>query len=574
MALMSKKPKKQQMQTTMEKAPKQLRKTQGGKERFVMLLGDEGAILVLMQGRAVMRRLFAPDPSKESMAPLVDAMEKRPNASLSVVIDLMDQSYVRHTLPPVSALSVNKLVTRRLERDFSPEDITGSIPLGREKTGRKDWNFLLIALSNTPILQQWFKLLLELPNKFTGVYLTPVEMQNYIGQLGEALPQNKEKGESQWQLMVSHHKVGGFRQVVLRDGRLVFTRLTVADSAGVPEVRAGNIEQEVLNTIEYLRRLSYNEGAGLDVYIVVNADIKDLIDVSKFNARNVHRLLPSDVADALNLPQAALTGDQFGDVVLLSAFANSKKPVLKLMPQYASKLNTLYSAQLGVRGLAALVTVGLIGYSVMSYLDKMSAESEMPSLNSKKSQAELELKDVQERVAKLGTDEHMRNAVAAVVTADKPYVFMPLTFVKRMVPLIRPEVRVASLSWTKFGGGNSGGNNNFGGNNSGSQLPEQVEVTFETDGHSMQPEAFLLMANNFTNDLKEVFADYNIERAFFSSKLEDKSDENLSLESNEIEEVLGEEEDDILVTFDGPKADSGNNGQIDFTLDVLEGGAQ
>ena len=64
-------------------------------------------------------------------------------------IDSIDQVFVQQTLPPVSSMSVQKLINRRLEREFKPEDIKGALVLGKEKTGRKDWNFLMVSVEKS-----------------------------------------------------------------------------------------------------------------------------------------------------------------------------------------------------------------------------------------------------------------------------------------------------------------------------------------------------------------------------------------------------------------------------------------
>ena len=66
---------------------------------------------------------------------------------------------------------------------------------------------------------------------------------------------NKEETGVRWKFLVTHNKVGGFRQVILRDGRAIFTRLTQPVGEVTPAVVAGNIEQEITSTIEYMNRL-------------------------------------------------------------------------------------------------------------------------------------------------------------------------------------------------------------------------------------------------------------------------------------------------------------------------------
>ena len=105
---------------------------------FVLIIGDDGAILVFMQGNTVVRRLFAPSPRPDHTSSIVDLIQSNPTVPISVLADVIDQQYVRHSFPPVSTFSVNNLVKRRMERDFQAEDLTGMLRLGRDKSGRTE----------------------------------------------------------------------------------------------------------------------------------------------------------------------------------------------------------------------------------------------------------------------------------------------------------------------------------------------------------------------------------------------------------------------------------------------------
>jgi len=135
----------------------------GGGKRFVLIIGDEGAILVFMQGMKVLRRLFAPSAQASHSEAMMDIMKANPKAPISVLADVIDQQYVPHNFPPVSSLAVGGLVKRRLERDFQPEDLKGSLAVGRDKSGRREWKYLLVALAKTPLIAGWIDLLVELP---------------------------------------------------------------------------------------------------------------------------------------------------------------------------------------------------------------------------------------------------------------------------------------------------------------------------------------------------------------------------------------------------------------------------
>lgn len=414
-------------------------------DEFVLFLGDDGAILVFMQGGQVVRRLFAASAEKEHLSSLVELMRAHPAAPISVLVDMIDQSYVRHTLPPVSSLGINKLVQRRLDRDFAPEDIKGALPLGRETTGRKEWSFLLISLANSSTFQQWVNVIHELPNRFLGVYLVPVEAQDFIAAISESLP--AEKDPAQWQILVTHNKVSGYRQVVLKNGALIFTRLTQGLNESTADVAAGNVEQEIQNTIEYLRRLSFNDAAGLDIFVIVSQEIKDRLDIRRFNARRMMVQTPFEISQSLGFKQAALSGDRFGDVVISSGFASIKKHRLKLLTVYGKKLEKLYQARLGARGLCAALLVYFV-YSILAGLLAMqSADSEAESLVAQEKQAKESLEKLKAKINAVDGQQRTFSKVAVVYQALNVGRSGPLDFVKTLAPIMPEGTLMRSIDW-------------------------------------------------------------------------------------------------------------------------------
>ena len=307
-------------------------------KRFVFIIGDEGCILIFMQGYKVVRRLFAPSAQPSHTGAMLELMAINPNVPIHILADVLDQQYVPHPFPPVSALSVGGLVKRRLNRDFMPDDLKGALPLGRDKTGRKEWKFLLVALAKTPLMSEWIELLINLPNELKGIYLVPIESVAYVAALNKRL----SNGDSRpWQLLISHNKVSGFRQVVTYNGNLVFTRVSQAIDDAIPAVIAGNIEQEIVNTLEYLKRLEFREEAQLDATVIISQEVIESLDLNRFGFGKVQILTPLHVAEALGLEQAALSADRFGDVVMAAAFGVTKKRVLRFSTAYLNKLDKL-----------------------------------------------------------------------------------------------------------------------------------------------------------------------------------------------------------------------------------------
>lgn len=411
---------------------------------FVLVIGDDGGILTYLEKGKVSRRIFAASPEEQNIKPVLELLSSAPKAPLYVLFDTMDQSYVRHTLPPVSSFSINKLVARRLSRDFAPEDIKGFIAMGRDKTGRKEWNYLLISAANSTSLQRWFEPILLAPNHFAGLYLLPIESQQFVSHLAIASGIAKQ---SEWQILLLHDKVSGFRQVVMQNGKLIFTRLTQLPADTPAEVMAGNIEQEIQNTIEYLRRISFHDDSGLDVYIIIAQAVRDAIDVQKISATHVKSFTPFDLSKLMELDQAALSGDRFADVVFSANFALRQKPALKMYTPYIKKLEQLAFAKLGVAGLAAVAALVLLYQSIMAVVGWQQAGSELESLQAQLRGANTEFEDAEKRFAALGDDKTRLVHVAALHSAIGYSEINPLTFIDQFAQIQGAGERLLGWSW-------------------------------------------------------------------------------------------------------------------------------
>ncbi len=436
---------------------------------FILFVGDEGGILSCIEGGVVTRRLYSPSPTDNTTDTLVTLMNEYPTYPIKMLVDTLDQSYVKHTLPPVTPIGVKKIVQRRLDRDFSNEDIKGYISLGREKSGRKDWNFMLIALAYSENLRNWCDLLYDLPNRFVGIYLAPVESQTLIQRVKKDLFQGKadasegkKKGfkrkkkndavdpsteSSEWDILVTNNKTGGFRQVVMKDGKLIFTRMSqILDDSNV-SVLAGNIEQETKNTIEYLRRLSYNNNSRLNIIMIVGEEIKKALSSEAFSSNQTEILTPYEAAKILNIEDSVLSGDRYSDILLSIAFFSAKKEQLQLDTSFIRKAENLYKYIGLLKGASALGTLALIGtcgyflYSAFSYAAETSElENDVSEITTRLTRFEGDAQDFKE-------DPYVVDSlikITDIISESSPEFF---TLLPSLAKIIDNNLTISKLEW-------------------------------------------------------------------------------------------------------------------------------
>ncbi len=289
------------------------------KNLFILSVGDEGAILTHVVGGRIESRHFAKTPSECDFA---KTLQQHANVDITILLDVLDQSYIQHTLPPVNSINAQKLIQRKLEKDYSKSDLKSSILLGRDKSGKKEWHYLLASTRFTAPLTDWLDYLDMVPNRLRSICLLPIEWSSILHDILKARQKNGHTvRDDSWHIVVSHQRVGGFRQMVFKKNKVIFTRITQPVGGSDPEIIAGNIEQETLNTIEYIRRLGYKDEYPLNLFYITSEKVKNKLSSRTFPNIGFEKYTPHELVEQIGMPDADTPSDRFGDVLAAVHFA-------------------------------------------------------------------------------------------------------------------------------------------------------------------------------------------------------------------------------------------------------------
>ncbi|MBV8938786.1 MAG: hypothetical protein JO089_02965, partial [Alphaproteobacteria bacterium] len=362
---------------------------------FILTVGDEGAVLLQVVRGEIVSRFFSPAHNAKETGAFVDAVMEAPRLPLIILFDTLDQAYVQQTLPPVAAMSVSRLMRKRLQREFPSDYLKGALLLGREKEKRRDWIFLMAALQNTASVQAWLDMAAEWPNRCKGIYLTPLEAVAVARALDIARPVQGDR----WHLLVSYNKVSGVRQIVYKNGQLVLTRLGHPAYESNAEAVAGAIEQEIIGTREYIKRLMAQAGSELTVTIIVSDDIRRHIDRGKLGVGQLQLLTPFEAAEALNFPTAAQSADRFGDIVLAVGIASAPKHLLKFVAPLMQRQNQYHTAIRMVRAATVCAALGLLALAGTSAWSIVVSGKAISALEERQQSVTAELQKSREKAA-------------------------------------------------------------------------------------------------------------------------------------------------------------------------------
>jgi hypothetical protein len=422
------------------------------RKQFIINIGDEGAILIYLSGGKLVNRLFSTISNEEDKEKFAALLRSDPLAPISILVDVSDQTYAKHSMPGVGSLSLNKLVQKKLNRDFPSVELKGSISLGKSNN-INEWNLIFVSCPTTSPLKEWLEFIELQNNPIIGIFMLPIEISSLLVELNKvyfptvknSLFNRTDKKSPKWQLIVTHNKVGGFRQIAFYDNKIVFTRLIPLQPNESAHYIAGNIEQELLNTVEYLKRLSFKENDGFDLFIITSQEIKNSLQKIKFTSKNLFILTPYELSYKIGLNDFISDEDKYADIITIVNFANNK-PILPLYTQSIRK-NASFSRITGIIQtislcIIACVVIFLIKSAVNIYLNKKIIDEK----NMLRSLVENKLSDTKLKSGNISELNKMNNIVKLykILTKNNN---SPLTFIQTLISNKNISLDIRSINW-------------------------------------------------------------------------------------------------------------------------------
>lgn len=415
------------------------------KSKFVLIIGDDGAILIYINGTKVEKRVFSPTASLSDRREMNNLLTQFPSVPIYILLDTMEQTYTRQTLPAVSSLSVGKLVKKRLDRDFAASDLKGAVCLGRDSEGRRDWIYMFASTPVNNVISEWIEYVESIDNKFIGIYMLPVEAENLVTKIVKILYKDQEE-KPVWQFLVTHNKTGGFRQVILQNGKVVFTRLIRPGKDNLPDIIAGNIEQEILNTVDYMRRLSLSEDEEVSVIVVVSEDIKKGLKDTKIRGHGINVFTPFEISEMLGFNEVTGKEDKFADIVLAVNFVNSKF-ILKLATQNMEKVNAIFAAETMATSVVLILIPVFLIYSAITVYSVFDISNKIKLEENQKASIEQKWKTVQ---SSEDYDIDEANKITDFVTLHNKFKqqLSPLEMIRKVSVSTIDYAMTKTISWT------------------------------------------------------------------------------------------------------------------------------
>ncbi|XGA07979.1 MAG: hypothetical protein U0X86_000112 [Wolbachia endosymbiont of Xenopsylla cheopis] len=294
------------------------------KNKLVILLGEEGAVLLHIKNNILINRCFVQDASEFIDLKFFIASDKKIHIYLA--LNHVDQDYTVQSIPAVDRLSIYSIVKAKLKHIPTNSDLKTAFLLSKPSESEKNWQYMFVSIRLSNTINSWLKLIIDAGGNFKGILLLPIEMASILNAI--SAQKEIESDGNNWNIIVAYTKTGGFRQLVTKDNKMIFTRVISSTDSILPNVIAGSVYQEVKNTIQYLGRFGFQKNDTVDLHIVVPQDIKLGLMAIKFAEHNVNILTPYELSKILKLAHEINPNDRFCDTVLLLSILENKSKVV------------------------------------------------------------------------------------------------------------------------------------------------------------------------------------------------------------------------------------------------------
>ena len=181
-----------------------------------------------------------------------------------LLTDLIEEDFRHELVPHLTGKKRTALLTRKFDQYYRGTPFRQATLLHRQKSGRRDDDFLFSALTNPALIMHWVDIILEQKIQLIGIYSVP--------QISTPLVKDKDSNHI---LLVTWERLSGLRQTYFSNKHLQISRLTPVYS-GLTFPSA--VVNELSRTFQYLKSLSLlPTNQTLDVLILChNDDRKEL----------------------------------------------------------------------------------------------------------------------------------------------------------------------------------------------------------------------------------------------------------------------------------------------------------
>jgi hypothetical protein len=177
--------------------------------------------------------------AESAVTDFADYLKAHAKSLFTVVTNIAEEGFQQETIPYVQSRDRAAIVKRKIDQAFMGAPLSVAIPLGHEKTRRRNERLLLAALTSGSQLEPWLLALRAAETRLAGIVSLPL----LTDALAASLKLPKER------CIVVTVQDGTVRQSFLDAGKLVFSRVAPLASSSI-----GGMAKSILGEIARLQQ--------------------------------------------------------------------------------------------------------------------------------------------------------------------------------------------------------------------------------------------------------------------------------------------------------------------------------
>ena len=324
-----------------------------------------------------------------------------------LMVDAVEEDYRYETLPHTFGADRAEMVNRKIKQHYRNTPYAAAWRQGRESGKRRDDRYLLSALTNPELVNDWLAAVAEQHLPVAGIYLLPMVSTALLDKLQLKLGNL---------LVVAQHGTG-LRLTFFRDRQFRLSRLTrVEGSRGGS--RARFIADEISNTRLYLhaQRNTTLEEQLTVVLLDRNDELETVVqDIARDNpSLDCVRLGRAELAQRLGIAESLL--DLTPDAIYLQLLGH-KVPPSNLASAAVTAGYRRYQARRGIYAAAAAVTLAAATWSGIDFWHLREANADIANASRQTSQLQAQYREITRQFPAAPTSAE--NLKAAVEIAQK-----------------------------------------------------------------------------------------------------------------------------------------------------------
>ncbi|MCF8495829.1 MAG: hypothetical protein K9G62_04085 [Alphaproteobacteria bacterium] len=396
-------------------------------KRTVLLIADEALHIYAHSAKGMRLIEVTPWDSPDFVRSVAGVISKECGGrSILILNDMVEQHYRKEKVPRggVGFFDRATIMNRKLKMAFPAYNIRASLIL-KEKmkaTGRAPLSdiYIFVAVPESEQFRKTMAAARQSLAPLSGFCLLPVESADMVQALSAKLAKGRTK-KAQWSVLVAHHKAGGLRQIVTKNGDLALTRMTPLQPDLIGEAWARHVTQEFKATMSYLARFGYQPEDGLDVIAITEPSSGEALETLLQQECTYNTLTTQEAGRLLGLsvaPENALK--QYADPLHAAWAARKSSFTLPMKSAVIDQISKPRKASAFI-SLILLGFAAFLGYQAFTGFQRIvEIESESDGLRSQQSQLDVQYQKELKRKEALGFDVNLiQNSIIVHDTLER-----------------------------------------------------------------------------------------------------------------------------------------------------------